>query len=154
MTIRFKGFSIREPGVRAHLDMARPSARATKAFYQLHVRIADDMLPYMPTRTGGFRERTRAANAGLIGSGWLYAGVGPMGRYLYRNRVMVDAETGNGPRFIPGVGPRFERGATLTVTGRPLRYTSGAARPAWFEYAKGQRMGQWTDEVQRILDGA
>lgn len=151
--IRFKGFSLNEKGVRAYLSMERPSARATRAYVRLHEMAADDMTPYMPARTGGFRARTRAANASMAGSGHIYAGVGPMGRYLYRDRVMVDAATGRGPNVIPGVGPRFETGARLTATDRTLRYSSPAARPAWFEAAKAQRLGQWISEVQRIIDG-
>ena len=151
--IWFRGFSLREKGVRARLDMSRPSRRATRAYVRLHRMAAEDMLPYMPARTGGFRARTRAANAGMAGSGHIYAGVGPMGRYLYRNRAMVDAATGRGPAVIPGVGPRFEKGASLTATDRPLQYTGAGAQPAWFEYAKARRLGDWVDAVQRILDG-
>lgn len=151
--IRFRGFSLDEKGVRAYLSMARPSARATRAYVRLHQMAAEDMLPYMPARTGAFRERTRAANAAMAGSGYIYAGVGPMGRYLYRNRVMVDTATGRGPSVIPGVGPRFARGASLTATDRPLRYSAAGARPAWFAYTKARRLGQWISEVQRIING-
>ena len=66
---------------------------------------------------------------------------------------MADAATGRGPALIPGVGPRFARGARLTATGRPLRYSSAGARPAWFETAKARRMERWTSEVQRIING-
>ncbi len=151
--IHFKGFSLTEKGVRARLDMTRPSVRATRAYVRLHQMAAEDMLPYMPARTGGFRERTRAANAAIAGSGHIYAGVGPMGRYLYRGRAMADAATGRGPAMIPGVGPRFARGASLTVTDRPLRYSAAGAQPAWFENAKARRIGVWTSEVQRIING-
>ena len=153
MQIRFKSFAFRSRDVDARLSMARPSARATQAFRRVHEMAAEDMLPYMPSRTGGFRERTRAANASMSGSGRIYAGVGPMGQYLYRNRAMVDAATGKGPQFIPGVGPRFERGARLRTTDRALHYTSAAARPAWFDYAKARRLRNWVDETQRIMDG-
>ena len=151
--IWFRGFSLREKGVRARLDMSRPSRRATRAYVRLHRMAAEDMLPYMPSRTGAFRAATQAANASAAGSGHIFAGVGPMGRYLYQNRVMVDAATDRGPRPIPGVGPRFERGARLTATARPLRYTAAGARPAWFEAAKARRLDEWIGEVQRILDG-
>lgn len=151
--IRFNGFVLRERGVQARLDMGRASARATRAYIRLHEMAAEDMLPYMPARTGAFRERTLAANRTMAGSGHIYAGVGPMGRYLYRNRAMVDAATGRGPQVIPGVGPRFEKGARLAVTDRPLRYSAAGTQPAWFEYAKARRLDQWIREVQRIVDG-
>ncbi len=153
MEIVFKGFFLHEKGVDARLSMARPSARATLAFRRVHEMAAEDMLPYMPSRTGGFRERTRAANASMAGSGQIYAGVGPMGRYLYQNRAMVDAATGKGPQFIPGVGLRFERGARLRTTDRALHYTNAAARPAWFGYTKARRLRVWVDETQKIMDG-
>lgn len=153
LTIRFKGFSLKEENVEARLSMVRPSVRATRAFEQLHRRAAEDMLPYMPGRTGAFQQRTAAANAGLVGSGQIYAGVGPMGSYLYRGMAMVDAATGKGPMVIPGVGPRFRRGASLVPSGRPLHYSAAGARPAWFEAAKSQRLQSWVDEVQDILDG-
>ncbi len=151
LAIRFKGFTLREKNVTAYLSMDRPSALASRAFARLHEQIADDMLPYMPGRTGGFRQRTRAANAALTGTGTLYAGVGPMGAYLYRGRTMVDAATGRGPMAIPGVGPRFRKGAKLVPGSRPLRYSAGG--PAWFETAKARHLQSWLDQAQDILDG-
>ena len=150
---RLKGFAVRAPGAAAAFDPEEVSDRLARAYDALHEMAADDMLPFMPSRTGAFRQRTRAANQAMIGSGQIYAGVGPMGQYLYRNRAMVDAATGKGPRFIPGVGPRFEKGASLTATGRPLRYSDAGARAAWFEYAKARRIRRWIDGVQAILDG-
>lgn len=153
LIIRFKGFSLREKNVTARLSMDRPSARASRAYVRLHEQVAADMLPYMPSRTGAFRQRTAAANAALAGSGWLYAGVGPMGAYLYRGRTMVDAATGRGPMVIPGVGPRFRAGAKLTAGTRPLRYSAAGTGPAWFETAKAQRLQRWLGQTQDILDG-
>lgn len=153
MRLQVKGFAVRRAGVEVCFSAEELSGRLERAYRRLHEMAAADMLPYMPSRTGGFRERTRAANEAMIGSGRLYAGVGPMGQYLYRNRAMVDAATGKGPRFIPGVGPRFERGARLTATDRALRYSSAAARPAWFEQAKARELKRWIDEAQAILDG-
>lgn len=150
---RLRGFAVRAPGAEAVFCAEGLSDRLSKAYDALHVMAADDMLPFMPSRTGAFRERTRAANEAMIGSGRIYAGVGPMGRYLYRNRAMVDAATGKGPRSIPGVGPRFEKGARLAATGKHLRYSDAAARAAWFKYAKARRLKRWIDEMQTILDG-
>lgn len=153
MRFRLKSFELRSPGTAAAFSAKGVSDRLAKAYDALHEMAADDMLPFMPSRTGAFRERTRAANQAMIGSGQIYAGVGPMGRYLYQNRAMVDAATGKGPHFIPGVGPRFEKGARLAVSGRRLRYSDAGARAAWFEYAKARRIGRWIDEMQAILDG-
>lgn len=150
---RLKGFSIRRDGAEVSFSTEGLSGRLSEAYDALYEMAADDMLPYMPVRTGAFRERTRAANETMTGSGQIYAGVGPMGRYLYQNRVMVDAATGKGPRFIPGVGPRFKKGARLAATDRPLHYASKDARPAWFEYAKARRLRRWIGRMQAILDG-
>lgn len=153
LAIRFKGFSLKDENVTAYLSMDRPSARASKAYERLHERAADGMLPFMPGRTGAFRQRTRAANAALVGSGQLYAGVGPMGAYLYRGRTMVDAATGKGPVAIPGVGPRFRKGASLVPGAKALHYSAAGTGPAWFETAKACRLQSWIDEIQDILDG-
>lgn len=150
---RLRGFAVRAPGAEAQFSAEGLSDRLERAYGALHEMAADDMLPFMPSRTGAFRERTRAANEAMIGSGQIYAGVGPMGRYLYQNRAMVDAATGKGPRYIPGVGPRFEKGARLISSGRSLHYSGAAARAAWFEYAKARRLKRWLGEVQAILDG-
>lgn len=153
MRFRLKGFTVRQGCADAAFSAGGLSDRLRRAYRKLHEMAADDMLPYMPSRTGQFREQTRAANTAMIGSGHIYAGVGPMGRYLYRNRVMVDAATGKGPRIIPGVGPRFHKGAKLTATDRRLHYSSRAAREAWFEYAKAKRLKYWIDQMQAIVDG-
>ena len=148
-----KGFALGGRTARAALDMSGAEERLARAYVRLHQMAAEDMLPYMPARTGAFRARTQAANEAMAGSGHIYAGVGPMGRYLYRGRAMADAATGRGPALIPGVGPRFEKGARLAVTGRALRYSAAGAGPAWFEAAKAQHIDRWTREVQRIING-
>lgn len=148
-----KGFALNDRTVRAKLDTARMEKRLARAYVRLHQMAAEDMLPYMPAQTGGFRAQTQAANEAMAGSGHILAGVGPMGQYLYRGRAMADAATGRGPALIPGVGPRFEKGARLAVTGKALRYSAAGTGPAWFEAAKAQHLKEWTREVQRIIDG-
>ena len=153
--VRFqvKSFGGSNGSVRVAFDGKELSGRLERAYDALHEMAAEDMLPYMPVRTGAFRERTRAANESMTGSGEIFAGVGPMARYLYQNRVMVDAATGKGPRNIPGVGPRFQKGAHLAASDRALRYASPSARPAWFEAAKAARLKRWLGRMQAILDG-
>lgn len=150
---RVKSFGTENGTVRVAFDGTELSDRLERACDALHEMAAEDMLPYMPVRTGAFRERTRGANESMTGTGEIYAGVGPMARYLYRNRVMVDAATGKGPRNIPGVGPRFQKGAHLTASGRALHYSSPSARPAWFEVAKAAGLKRWLGRMQAILDG-
>lgn len=59
---------------------------------------------------------------------------GPYARYLYYGNVMVDAQTGKGPRKIPGIGLRWPKGAKLKATSRPLQYDKSKhpqAGPYW-----------------------
>ena len=53
------------------------------------------MVPYMPHETGTFINVTRAKSASLAGTGMVCAGTGPMGRFLYYGKGMVDELTGS-----------------------------------------------------------
>ena len=58
----------------------------------------------------------------------------PYARYQYYGKVMVNSNTGKGPRLIPGVGFRWPKGAILKVTDRPLQYDTSKnakAGPYW-----------------------
>lgn len=58
----------------------------------------------------------------------------PSAVYQYIGKVMVDSQTGKGPAYIPGVGYRFRKGATLKATERDLEYTKDfnpQAGPYW-----------------------
>ena len=62
----------------------------------------------------------------------------PYARYLHEGKVMVNAATGKGPAYIPGVGYRYRKGTTLVATDRPLdisRAKNKDAGPYW-----GQRL--------------
>ena len=62
----------------------------------------------------------------------------PYARYLHEGKVMVNAETGQGPGVVPGVGPRWRRGDQLKATEQDLTYTvtkNPEAGPFW-----GQRL--------------
>ena len=75
----------------------------------------------------------------------------------YRGKVMVDSETGKGPRKIP-TGPgeyilRFRLGAKLVPTERPLSYSNPQAVPEWFEHAKRLYKQFWIKGVAEIIGG-
>ena len=58
----------------------------------------------------------------------------PQAKYLYYGNRMVNSKTGKGPRWIPGVGYRWPKGATLRPTTTPLNYTTTfhpLAGPYW-----------------------
>lgn len=51
----------------------------------------------------------------------------PYAAYQYFGKVMVNAKTGKGPGFIPGVGYRYKKGTVLKPTERNLDQSKGKA---------------------------
>lgn len=149
------GFDLVTDAIEVHVSMEASAGRIARAHSGLKADIMASMLYFMPFLTGDFQRRTRAANMALIGTDEMYAGVGPMGGYLYHGKVMVNAATGKGPGVIPGVGPRYRQGTKLRATSRPLNLTRGNpnAQPYWYDEAKARDLDKWVDAVQRILDG-
>lgn len=89
------------------------------------------IVKYMPYRTGATIKLTQAQSP--ISGDAINTFV-PYARYLHEGRVMVNAKTGKGPAYIPHVGYRYPRGATLKATNRPLSYTTTKnpnAGPYW-----------------------
>ena len=87
------------------------------------------MLPYMPMETGMFATKLTA-----VTSRTTITAHGPYARYLYYGNRMVNSKTGKGPAYIPGVGYRWPKGATLVPTSQPLNYTKTfhpLAGPFW-----------------------
>lgn len=75
------------------------------------------MTNYMPFRSGALATKLKfQANASEI------VVAAPYARYQYEGKVMVNAATGKGAAYIPGVGFRYPRGAILKQTNRPLNY--------------------------------
>lgn len=153
----FKKYSIVDGDIQLKLDMSRFSKQFQEAQYGLDGNVMNSMVPLMPRLNGTFIQTTRAASAAIQGSGMVYAALGPQGRYLYEGKVMVDSETGKGPRKIP-TGPgeyvlRFRKGAKLKVTSRPLRYSSLDATDHWFDAAKKKDGKQWIKEAKKTAGG-
>lgn len=157
----FKGFSIVDGDIRVTLNMSRFETQFRRAQYQLDGAVMNSMVPFMPMITGSFIDTTRAASAAIQGSGEVYAAYGPQGRYLYEGKVMVDSSTGKGPMKI-STGPggeyilRFQKGAKLSATNRPLQYTKQAhpkARSHWFDAAKKKDGKTWVKNVKEIAGG-
>lgn len=150
----FKGFSIEEMGVKIRLDMDGAEKAMRRAQYALDGAIMQSMIPYMPKVTGSFIQRTVAKSAAVQGTGIVYAGVGPEGRYLYKGKVMVDAKTGKGPMNIPGVGLRYKLGTKLKATERELNFNKLAnpdVQKEWFLPAKKKDLKSWIDQAQNAI---
>lgn len=75
---------------------------------------------YMPYRTGATIKLTQAQSP--VSRPEINTFV-PYARYLHEGKVMVNAETGQGPGVVPGVGPRWRRGDQLKATEQDLTYT-------------------------------
>lgn len=98
--------------------------------------------PYVPFLTGIFDRDSR-----VIGNVIEYRG--DQVNYLWNGVKMKNARTGKGPRVIPGVGPRWPKGAILAPTSEPLNYTTGhhaKAGPAWMERSE-QENGRKFKEI-------
>ena len=86
---------------------------------------------YMPYRTGATIKLTQAQSP--VSRPEINTFV-PYARYLHEGKVMVNAETGQGPGVVPGVGPRWRRGDQLKATEQDLTYTvteNPEAGPFW-----------------------
>ena len=108
----------------------------------------------MPKVTGDFIQRTVAKSAAVQGTGTVYAGAGPEGRYLYMGKVMVDAKTGKGPMNIPGVGLRYKKGTKLKATERELDFNKLAnpdVQKEWFLPAKKKDLKSWIEQAQNAI---
>lgn len=84
---------------------------------------------YMPVKSGALatKRKFQAGPSSIIV-------LGPYANYQYRGKVMVNAKTGNGPAFIPGIGYRYKKGTVLKATNRSLDYDKSKnpdAGPLW-----------------------
>jgi len=111
-------------------------------------QVLKDTSPFVPALTGSLNQRSH-----VEGNKVIYAG--PYARYLYYGKVMVDSKTGKGARYIPDVGWRFRRGATLVPTDRDLVFTKtmhGQAQSHWFEASKALNMKKWESIAQKAVN--
>lgn len=150
--IHFPKISIEKSGIRAEIDLRKYGKNIAAAQWFLGETVLSSSRAYMPMRTGGLAQRshTEAKGRRVIFPG-------PYARVQYMGKVMVDSETGRGPRKVP-TGPneyvlRFRKGAKLKPSGRNLKYSRPEAKPRWFEYAKTQHLKDWVQGVKRILLG-
>lgn len=143
----FKDFSVEKMNVKIKLDMSGLDEAIQRAQYALDGAIMHSMIPFMPKVNENFIERTVAKSASVQGTGIVYAGVGPEGRFLYEGKVMVD----------PVTGSTYARpGAKKIVTERELNYNKLAnpdVQKEWFLAAKRKDMKEWEDAMNRAIKG-
>lgn len=137
----------RNSTIELDVDLSRFEKQYGKAQYTLDSMVMASMKPYMPLRTGVFRNVTEAMSAAIAGSGTVIAAAPPFGRFLYEGKVMVDEETGS-----PWAGP----GAKKIVTDKDLEYdTSNNPKVTdhWFDTAKKNHGASWVRAVKKEAGG-
>ena len=130
--------------------------RLPKAQYILDTQVMADMTPYMPMLTGTFRNVVMQESAAVAGSGKVCIYAGPSGRMLYYGKVMVDSETGKGPRMIQTSDGeiifRYRKGSKLIPSGRNLVYSNPLAEPEWDKAAYRDHYNEWLAIVKGALE--
>ena len=134
----------RNATIELDVDLSRFEKQYEDAQFVLDSMVMTSMKPYMPLRTGVFRNVTEAMSAAIAGSGTVIAAAPPFGRFLYEGKVMVDPET-NSPWARPG--------AKKVVTDRDLKYSNPKATPHWFDTAKDKHGKSWIKAVKNIAGG-
>ena len=139
-----KGFSIVSADMKVRVSMDRINRNLDRAQFWLDNQVMEDMSPLMPMNEGNFINATKAKSRSLAGTGVVVAGIGPMGRYLYEGKVMVDPVTRS---------PWARKGAKKVTTSKPLTYSNPSARPEWFEVAKERHVKEWVQGVKEKVGG-
>lgn len=137
----------RDAVIELDVDLSRFEKQYEKAQWELDNAVMASMLPYMPFRTGVFRNVTQQMSAAIAGSGTVYAAAPPFGRFLYEGKVMVDPQT-NSPWARPG--------AKKIVTDRELDFDKSKnpkAQPKWFDAAKAKDGDKWVAMVKKTAGG-
>ena len=122
------------------------SGRASKLETAMAYQVMKDTRPFVPADTMSLNNRTYVRGNYIV-----YPG--PYARYLYYGKRMVNAKTGKGPRYIPEVGWRWPKGATLRPTEQDLHISTAVHKDAtshWIEAAKKRCMKTWLKVAARI----
>ncbi len=129
------------------IDPAILKAPCSKASVLLANQVKKDTAPYVPMLTGSLNARAYVEGHTLI-----YPG--PYARYLYAGKAMANAVTGKGPMYIPEVGYRWPKGATLAPTERDLVFTKDfhpKAQSHWFDASKKDNMQKWLRVAEKAV---
>ena len=129
-----------------NIDPNLLSGRATKTERALTWQIMKDTRRFVPAATLSLANRAYVKGTNII-----YPG--PYARYLYYGMAMVNSATGRGPMYIPEVGYRWPKGATLQPTSRPLNISTAVHKDAtarWMEASKARNMKRWEKIAARL----
>lgn len=139
-----------EAALRAEVNKRLPHAQ-----YILDTQIMADMTPYIPMLTGTFRNLILQESAAVAGTGKVCIYAGPSGRMLYYGKVMVDSETGKGPRRIVTddgeIIYRYRKGSKLIPSARNLVYSNPQAEPEWDKAAERDHYNEWLEMVKGVF---
>lgn len=152
-TQHFKGFSVVRGDIKADVDLSRFEKQFQEAQFYLDSQVMTDMVPLMPMNTHTFINETRAKSESLAGTGIVCAGIGPMGRFLYEGKGMVDEETGSPFARRDARKVLVSRYAGKTNAEENLSYSNPQAVPHWFDEAKKQHLSEWVQGVKQRAGG-
>lgn len=110
--------------------------------------------PYMPMVTGTTRNLAIAASMPLFSQGELEY-PGPYAHYLYEGIKYVDPVTKKAG-FLTKDGWKSRKGIAKIPSGEPLSYDKSAnplAGSKWVERAKNDHYAEWTEELQKYIEG-
>ena len=129
-----------------NIDPNLLSGRATKLEKAMAYQVMKDTRQFVPADTMSLNNRTFVRGNYIV-----YPA--PYARYLYYGKRMVNAKTGKGPRYIPEVGWRWPKGATLRPTEQDLHISTAVHKNAtshWMDAAKKRFLKAWTRIAARI----
>ena len=142
-----KGVKVNKDNMSLSLGTERLNRNLNDAQARLDSEIMTDMKPYMPHVDGSFVDRTEAKSVSLVGSGQVYAAVGPEGRFLYEGKVMVDKKTGS-PYARKGAKKVLlsDYSGKTNVKNEKLQYSkkhNPKVQSHWFDAARKNHGDSW-----------
>lgn len=135
-----------EVNLKKNIDPNLLTGRATKLEKAMAWQIMKDTARFVPMQNGVL-SNTAFTKGNYIIYPAIYA------RYIYYGLRMVNAATGRGPRWIPDVGWRWPKGATLKPTNEPLHISTAVHKDAtshWMDASKARNMKTWEKIAARI----
>lgn len=143
MANRMPSFRMDRGNIKASVSCARFRGQYDDAQLRLESQVMADMVPYMPRKTGGFIQMTKAGSASMQGTGRVMAAAPPFGYVLYWGKVMVDPETGSA----------WARPGVKKVVSNDQLSFDGGAKPQWYMEAKHHKLKKWLALAKRTAGG-
>lgn len=137
----------RDAVIELDVDLSRFEKQYEKAQWELDNAVMASMLPYMPLRTGVFRNVTQQMSAAIAGSGTVYAAAPPFGRFLYEGKVMVGEESRS-----PWAN-KAEKKETINKDLVFNKSNNPKAQSHWFDAAKRKDGDKWVAMVKKTAGG-